>query len=77
VGFTIRAIASQFERGDTEGLRNPEIFSTPEVRLAGDLAALQAEDKPFDLLRETKTRMFAATRPANWTKRQLVQQGTK
>ncbi|MEI7672030.1 MAG: DEAD/DEAH box helicase family protein [Deltaproteobacteria bacterium] len=57
---TIRAIASQFERGGTEGLENPQIFSTPEVRLAGGLAALQAAGKPFDLLRETKTRMFAA-----------------
>ena len=57
---TIRAIASQFERGGTEGLENPQIFSTPEVRLAGGLAALQAAGKPADLLRETKTRMFAA-----------------
>jgi type I restriction enzyme R subunit len=57
---TIRAIASQFERGGTEGLENPQIFSTPEVKLAGGLAALQAAGKPADLLRETKTRMFAA-----------------
>lgn len=57
---TIRAIACQFERGGTEGLENPQIFQTPEVRLAGGLAALQAAGKPFDLLRETKTRMFAA-----------------
>jgi type I restriction enzyme R subunit len=57
---TIRAIASQFERGGTEGLENPQIFSTPEVKLAGGLAALQAAGKPADILRETKTRMFAA-----------------
>jgi type I restriction enzyme R subunit len=57
---TIRAIASQFERGGTEGLENPQIFSTPEVRLAGGLAALQAAGNPRDLLVETKTRMFAA-----------------
>ena len=29
---TIRAIASQFERGGTDGLENPQIFQTPEVQ---------------------------------------------
>lgn len=57
---TVRAIASQFRRGGTEGLENPQIFHTPEVRTAGGLAALQKAGKPADLLRETKTRMFAA-----------------
>lgn len=57
---TIRAIASQFDRGGTEGLENPQIFQTPEVKAAGGLAALQAAGKPSELLRETKTRMFAA-----------------
>ncbi|MBU0678971.1 MAG: restriction endonuclease subunit R, partial [Verrucomicrobia bacterium] len=57
---TIRAIASQFERGGTDGLENPQIFQTPEVREAGGLAALQMAGNPRDLLIETKTRMFAA-----------------
>ena len=64
---TIRAIASQFERGGTEGLESPQIFQTPEVKAAGGLIALQAAclpngtaGTPFELLRETKTRMFAA-----------------
>ncbi len=57
---TIRAIASQFERGGTEGLENPQIFQTPEVRSAGGLAALQMAGNPRELLIETKTRMFAA-----------------
>lgn len=57
---TVRAIASQFERGGTEGLENPQIFQTPEVRLAGGLAALQMAGNPRDLLIETKARMFAA-----------------
>jgi type I restriction enzyme R subunit len=57
---TIKAIASQFERGGTEGLENPQIFQTPEVKQAGGLSALQAVGKPFDLLKETKVRMFAA-----------------
>lgn len=57
---TIRAVASQFERGGTEGLENPQIFQTPEVKAAGGLPALQAAGKPAALLRETKVRMFAA-----------------
>ncbi len=56
----VRAIASQFERGGTEGLENPQIFQTPEVRNAGGLAALQLAGNPRELLVETKTRMFAA-----------------
>jgi type I restriction enzyme R subunit len=59
-GATVRAIARQFDRGGTEGLENPQIFQTPEVKAAGGLLALQAAGKPSDLLRETKTRMFAA-----------------
>jgi type I restriction enzyme R subunit len=57
---TIHAIASQFERGGTEGLENPLIFQTPEVKAAGGLAALQMAGNPRELLSETKTRMFAA-----------------
>jgi len=59
-GETIKAIASQFERGGTEGLENPQIFQTPEVQAAGGLEALKTAGKPADLLRETKVRMFAA-----------------
>ncbi|MCX6030428.1 MAG: DEAD/DEAH box helicase family protein [Chloroflexi bacterium] len=57
---TIRAIASQFERGGTDGLENQQIFQTPEVKAAGGLAALKLAGSPRDLLVETKTRMFAA-----------------
>lgn len=57
---TVRAIASQFERGGTDGLENPQIFQTPEVRAAGGLPALKAVGNPRDLLVETKARMFAA-----------------
>jgi type I restriction enzyme R subunit len=57
---TIRAIAGQFERGGTDGLENPQIFQTPEVKLAGGLEALQGAGTPRALLIETKMRMFAA-----------------
>jgi type I restriction enzyme R subunit len=57
---TVRAIAGQFAYGGIEGLENPEIFETPEVRRAGGLAALKSYGDPAELLRETKVRMFAA-----------------
>ena len=57
---TIRAIASQFERGGTEGIENQQIFSTPQVKAAGGLKALQMAGNPRELFIETKTRMFAA-----------------
>jgi len=59
-GATITAIAGQFELGGTEGLENPQIFQTPEVKAAGGLEALKASGTPAELLRETKVRMFAA-----------------
>lgn len=37
-----------------------QFLQTPLVKAAGGLAVLQAAGKPSDLLRETKTRMFAA-----------------
>jgi type I restriction enzyme R subunit len=57
---TIKVLASQFARGGTESLENPQVFQTPEVKAASGLAALQAAGKPAELLRETKQRMFAA-----------------
>jgi type I restriction enzyme R subunit len=56
----VRAIASQFERGGTEGLENPQIFQTPAVKMAGGLDALRMAGNPRDLLVEAKMRVFAA-----------------
>ena len=57
---TVKALAGQFAAGGVEGLENPQIFQTPEVRRAGGLAALKAMGDPAELLMETKRRMFAA-----------------
>lgn len=57
---TVRAIASQFSRGGTDGLENPKVFEVPEVAKVGGLDALKSAGKPVDVLRETKERMFAA-----------------
>jgi len=56
----VRALASQFSKGGTDGLENPQIFQTPEMRSAGGLAALRLFGEPRDVLSETKVRMFAA-----------------
>lgn len=56
----VRALASQFCKGGTDGLENPQIFQTPELRNAGGLAALKLAGRPVDVLAETKERMFAA-----------------
>jgi len=56
----IKALMQQFARAGTEGLENPEVFMTPEVRTAGGVAALKLYGKPADVLTETKVRMFAA-----------------
>lgn len=57
---TVRAIASQFTRGGTDGLENPKVFEVPEVVRVGGLEALKSVGKPADVLRETKERMFSA-----------------
>jgi type I restriction enzyme R subunit len=57
---TLRAMAMQFGRAGTEGLENPHIFETPDVMRSGGLMALRSLGKPAEVLRETKTRIFAA-----------------
>ncbi len=56
----IRAIVVQSEKGGTEGLENPHIFQTPELKNAGGIQALQQGGRPAELLKETKERMFSA-----------------
>ena len=56
---TIKAIASQFERGGTDGLESPYILRTPEVSASGGIQALELYGNPKELMVETKERMFA------------------
>jgi len=58
--IALLALASQFARAGTDGLENPHIFETPEVKKAGGLDSLRAMGRPADILRETKVRLFAA-----------------
>jgi type I restriction enzyme R subunit len=57
---TLQALASQFARAGTDGLENPQIFQTPEVRHAGGVTALTALGKPAEIMLELKRRVFAA-----------------
>jgi type I restriction enzyme R subunit len=61
---TLAAIVSQFGRAGTDGLENPDVFHTPEVRRAGGrdgpIKALRELGKPADVLLDTKARLFAA-----------------
>jgi type I restriction enzyme R subunit len=57
---TLLALAKQFEKGGTDELENPHIFSAPGVKKAGGLAALKVLGEPKDIVVETKRRLFAA-----------------
>jgi hypothetical protein len=57
---TLRALTGQFARAGTDGLESPEVFRLPAVVQAGGQAALKVLGKPADILRETKTSLFAA-----------------
>jgi type I restriction enzyme, R subunit len=61
---TLVAIVGQFGRAGTDGLENPDVFNTPEVRRAGGkdgpIKALRDLGKPAEVLFDTKARLFAA-----------------
>jgi len=57
---TLLALAKQFEKGGTDELENPHVFSAPDVKKAGGLAALKVLGEPKDIVIETKRRLFAA-----------------
>jgi len=56
---TLMALAKQFEKGGTEELENPYVFSAPDVVKAGGLEALKVLGEPKDIINETKKRLFA------------------
>jgi type I restriction enzyme R subunit len=57
---TLKALASQFARAGTDGIENPQVFQTPEVRDAGGLDALKGLGNPGEILNQTKERLFSA-----------------
>jgi hypothetical protein len=57
---TLAALADQFARAGTDGLESPRVFQFPRVQQAGGLSALRALGRPAEVIRETKSRLFAA-----------------
>ncbi|MGB7295578.1 MAG: type I restriction-modification enzyme R subunit C-terminal domain-containing protein [Candidatus Aminicenantales bacterium] len=57
---TLLALAKQFEKGGTDELENPHVFSAPDAKKAGGLAALKVLGEPKDIVIETKRRLFSA-----------------
>jgi type I restriction enzyme R subunit len=57
---TLKALASQFARGGTDGIENPQVFQTLEVKQAGGLGALKALGKASDVLSRAKLLLFSA-----------------
>ncbi len=58
--LTVKALVKQFARSGTEGLEKSEVFDMPDVMRAGGIKALQEIGKPFEVLVETKEKVFAA-----------------
>lgn len=61
---TLEAIVGQFGKAGTDGLENPDIFNTPEVRKGGGkdgpIKALRELGKPANVLLDVKAKLFAA-----------------
>ncbi len=56
---TLKALVHQFADAGTDGLENPRVWQTPQVRKAGGLPALAALGTPATILHEAKVRVFA------------------
>ncbi|MCA1666295.1 MAG: DEAD/DEAH box helicase family protein, partial [Thermomicrobia bacterium] len=56
---TLRALVGQFVQAGTEGLENPSVWQTPQVRKSGGIKALQSLGEPGAVLMGTKERVFA------------------
>jgi type I restriction enzyme R subunit len=56
----VLAIAAQFGREGTEAFESPQLFSVKSVVAAGGLEVLKLAGEPFEVIYETKIRLFAA-----------------
>jgi len=58
--IVLRGLGHQFEVGGTEALETPTLWEVPEIRDAGGLVALRTIGAPVAVMKEAKTRLFAA-----------------
>jgi type I restriction enzyme, R subunit len=56
----LRALGNQFELGGTEALETPALWQVPEISEAGGLDALRKLGAPILIMKDAKTRLFAA-----------------
>jgi type I restriction enzyme, R subunit len=54
------SLGRQFELGGIEALETPELWQVPEIRDEGGLNALKTLGSPQSIMKEAKTRLFAA-----------------
>lgn len=58
--IVLKSLGHQFELGGTEALETPALWEVPEISEAGGLAALRNVGVPVAVMKEAKTRLFAA-----------------
>lgn len=56
----LKALGNQFELGGTEALETPALWEVPEISEAGGLDALRKLGAPISIMKDAKTRLFAA-----------------
>jgi type I restriction enzyme R subunit len=58
--IVLKGIGHQFELGGTEALETPALWEVPEISEAGGLDALRKLGAPVAVMKDAKTRLFAA-----------------
>jgi type I restriction enzyme R subunit len=56
----LKGLGHQFEVGGTEALETPALWEVPEIKAAGGLDALRKIGAPVAVMKDAKTRLFAA-----------------
>jgi type I restriction enzyme, R subunit len=56
----LRGLGHQFEIGGTEALETPALWEVPEIRDAGGVDSLWIIGRPVEVMKEAKTKLFAA-----------------
>jgi type I restriction enzyme R subunit len=58
--MVLKGLGHQFEVGGTEALETPALWDVPEIKDAGGLTALRKLGAPVAVMKDAKTRLFAA-----------------
>jgi type I restriction enzyme R subunit len=58
--IVLRSLGHQFELGGTDALETPALWEVPQIKLAGGLEALRKLGAPSAVMKDAKSRLFAA-----------------